>query len=159
MSDPSPRPTCRPQDLTLYHYGELEEPERLQLERHLQECGDCRRQLEELRSTLALLPQAAPEPAAAEVRAFNQRLLEKLEPRRTRRLSPVWGWSFATAAAALLLVTLGPLRPTSHQPPAGVALHGAGGAGQVPDAELLLNLDLLENLDMLQQLEGAGIQG
>ena len=159
MSHPQDKAVCRPENLTLYHYGELEEPVRRQLEEHLENCDACRRELASLDATLDRLPNLISEPSPDQVRTFNRRLLEKTEPRRTRRLNPAWGWSFAVAAAVLLLLIIGPLQFGPHPPPAEVAVHGGGQVQAMPDADLLLNMDLLQNLDLLQQLDGTGMQG
>jgi anti-sigma factor RsiW len=158
MTQPSTSPRCSLENLTLFHYGELEEAERLRVENHLQQCVACRRELEQLRSTLAKLPPEEREFSAEELRAFHQRLNRRLGSRQRLPLRPAVGWSLAAATAVLLLVTL-----HAPSPPSGPAPPGATQVGDVtrrlPDPELLLNMELLEKLDMLQELEGPGVSG
>jgi anti-sigma factor RsiW len=159
MSKPNPPPCCRPEQLTLFHYGDLDAADRLRVETHLQDCAACRRELAQLRATLAALPKSAAEFSPQEIRAFNARVGLSLQPRRPFYRRPALGWSLAAATAMLLVVSLhGPLRSPSR-PPSGVVLHVGGPAQRLPDTELLLNMDLLENLDLLQQLDGTGIEG
>lgn len=158
MNKPSVPPCPPPEDLTLFHYGELDAAERLRVENHLQQCGACRRELEQLRSTLARLPQEERNFSATELRAFGQRLDQRLRSRQRHPLRPAVGWSLAAATAVLLLVTLHSPSPTTQPAPPGAAQVG-GVAQRLPDPDLLLNMELLEKLDMLQELEGSGVSG
>jgi len=107
-------------DLALYALGSLEGSERAELEKHLEACASCRRELEQLRGDLGLvaLTTAGPKPPAR----ARQRLMEAIakEPRapRTapapagRRFSwwEVLGWA---AAAALMMFSIGLVRQNS----------------------------------------------
>ncbi len=97
-------------DLALYALGGLQGDERTALERHLEGCASCRRELEQLRGDMALLAlsTAGPKPP----QRARQRLLDavKHEPReRTVPVRPPW-WApvpwFAAAALALAALLL-----------------------------------------------------
>lgn len=78
-------------------YGELDPAEQESLERHLGDCADCARRLEELSSSRQLLREACPQvPATPSVVV--------LQPRRLAR--PVWSFA-AGAACAMLLFAVG----------------------------------------------------
>jgi anti-sigma-K factor RskA len=106
------------EDLALYALGSLGD-ERAALEKHLEECAACRRELEQLRGDLSLLAltTAGPKPP---VRA-RQRLMSAIarEPRltvaaqapsRARSWRGALGWA---AAAAMVLLCWGLLRQNS----------------------------------------------
>lgn len=98
-------------DLALYALGALEGEERGVLERHLDECPACRREVELLRGDTALLAlsTSGPKPPAR----ARRRLLEAAarEPRTTAKVQshrPWWlpvSW-LAVAALALIVVVL-----------------------------------------------------
>ena len=97
------------EDLALYALGCLEGDERTSLEKHLEECASCRRELEQLRGDAALLALSAsgPRPPAR----AQARLMDAIarEPRgrgsASRSLGArwwaVWGWA---AALAMIVV-------------------------------------------------------
>ena len=96
-------------DLALYALGSLEGGEKSSLEKHLQECAACRRELEELRGSAALLALSAsgPRPPARS----KSRLMDAVarEPRAQASASrPRWwgalGWAAATAMLVLAMV-------------------------------------------------------
>jgi len=98
-------------DLSLYALGALEGEQRLAVETHLQQCLDCRQELERLRGDLALLALSVsgPKPPSRS----RQRLVTAIakEPRRVqgrslRRKSWWSGLEWATAAAAVVIVLL-----------------------------------------------------
>src|SRR6202451_4373023 len=102
------------EDLALYALNTLEGEERVNLEKHLATCGDCRLELEQLRGDGALLALSTLGPKAP-ARA-RQRLLDAVakEPRelvkaadtRTRRSWwGVLGWA-ATAAVIVFAASL-----------------------------------------------------
>jgi len=159
MSKPTEHIDCRPEELTLFHYDELDAEGRRRLEAHLQDCAACRKELTQLRATLEILPKESPQVPPEQIRAFNERLGRRLRPKRSRPLRPALGWSLAAATAVLLLVTVRSPGPGPRQPAPDAARHAAVTAEQMPDAELLLNMELLEHLDMLQELEAAGVNG
>jgi len=97
-------------DLSLYALGALEGEERLLIERHLEDCSACRRELERLRGDAALLAVSAtgPKPPARS----RQRLMAAIakEPRyvppaRARKRGFSWG-ALAWMAAAVIIVGL-----------------------------------------------------
>lgn len=108
------------EDLALYALGSFEGTERHALEKHLQGCASCRRELELLRGDLGLLALTAAGPRPP-VRA-RQRLMAAIasEPRlrvaapaSDRRQRSWWtalGWA---SAVALVLVSIGLLRQNS----------------------------------------------
>lgn len=113
------------EDLALYALGSLEGAERHALEKHLQGCSPCRRELELLRGDLSLLTltAAGPKPPAR----ARQRLMAAIadEPRlpataptSARRQRSWWtaiGWPALrwASAVALVLVGIGLLRQNS----------------------------------------------
>jgi len=94
-------------DLSLYALGALAGEERLAIERHLEECSACHRELEKLQGDLALLALSAsgPNPPARS----RERLMAAIakEPRRSEvrpQKRTVWWNAFEWAAAAGLVV-------------------------------------------------------
>jgi anti-sigma-K factor RskA len=69
------------EDLALYALGGLEGEERVALEKHLESCAGCRRELEQLRGDMALMALSAAGPTPP--RRARQRLIEAVarEPR------------------------------------------------------------------------------
>jgi len=96
------------EDLALYALDVLQGEERVALEKHLEGCAGCGRELERLRGDMALMALSTAGPAPP--RRARQRLLEALarEPRRAP-VRRVW-WTIvpwvAAAALALGLVTV-----------------------------------------------------
>jgi len=97
-------------DLALHALGVLEGEERVALEKHLESCAGCRRELEQLRGDMALMALSTGGPTPP--RRARQRLLEAIarEPRRTTVPSRS-GWRVlvpwvAAAALAVGLVVL-----------------------------------------------------
>lgn len=96
------------EDLSLYALGALQGDERTALERHLQECAGCRRELERLRGDMALLAlsTAGPKPPAR----ARQRLVQAVaqEPRQARvaRQRPWWALVPAFVAAAMAAIAV-----------------------------------------------------
>lgn len=103
--------TVHPQfeeDLALYALGDLQGENRIALEKHLEDCASCRRELEQLRGDMALLalsaPVSSPSPRARE-RLMNAISREPhragiSKPRNWRGLIPY----FAAAVLALVAV-------------------------------------------------------
>lgn len=103
-------------DILLYALGELEGGQRVALEKHLESCVDCRRELEQLRGDMALLAfsTTGSEPPARS----RQRLMAAIaqEPRRAQLLpqpqpkpAPWWRpfeWALAAAAAIAIVFLL-----------------------------------------------------
>ncbi|MHC4663856.1 MAG: zf-HC2 domain-containing protein [Planctomycetota bacterium] len=86
-------------DLLPLYYGELSDERRLEVENHLEECADCREELEKMKTALGIirkLPrEKAPEDAGREV-------LETINKDRPGKIS--WLWALATAAGILIVV-------------------------------------------------------
>jgi anti-sigma-K factor RskA len=95
-------------DLALLALGTLQGDERVALEKHLEDCSSCRRELERLRGDMALLALSASGPAAPQ--RSRERLLKAIakEPRaqktEPRRASPLWTFLPWLATAAVLLI-------------------------------------------------------
>ena len=106
-------------DLALHALGSLTGDERIALEKHLEGCASCRRELESLRGDLSLLSltTAGPKPPAR----ARQRLISAIsaEPRLPKPVtSPArsrswWGLLGWAAAAAMALLCVGLLRQNS----------------------------------------------
>jgi len=90
------------EDLTLYVLGTLDGPERGELERHLEGCAACIREMEQLQGEFGLVGLAAIEPAPP--RRTRARLLKAIakEPRDDAASHPArpWWWTVAPLAAA-----------------------------------------------------------
>jgi anti-sigma-K factor RskA len=99
-------------DLALYALGALAGEERLGVEKHLQECSACRRELEQLRGDAALLALSASGPRPPT--RSRERLMAAIakEPRRAPQIRPrergrSWGvLAWMAAAAAILIAAL-----------------------------------------------------
>jgi len=100
------------EELALYALGTLEGDERVELEKHLKDCAECRHELEQLRGDAALLALSASGPALpqrARGRLMNALTREpriSLEQPSMRRFS--W-WSqmgWVTAAAAVVIAAI-----------------------------------------------------
>ena len=98
-------------DLALLALGALPADQRVTLEKHLEDCSSCRRELERLRGDMALLALSASGPAPP--RRSRERLLKAIaqEPRAQKAPAPArrslsLGWTFLPwlAAAAFLLL-------------------------------------------------------
>jgi anti-sigma-K factor RskA len=93
-------------DLALLALGALQGDERVALEKHLEECPSCRRELERLRGDMALLALSAAGPAPPQ--RSRERLLKAIakEPRAPKSAPSRASWNFLPwlVAAALLLV-------------------------------------------------------
>jgi anti-sigma-K factor RskA len=95
------------EDLALHALGVLEGDERVALEKHLEGCASCRRELEQLRGDMALmaLSTAGPTPP----RRARQRLLEAVarEPRRVTTSAAHRDWRMLVPWAAAAALALG----------------------------------------------------
>jgi anti-sigma-K factor RskA len=95
------------EDLSLYALGALQGEERASLEKHLEDCAACRRELEQLRGDMALMALSASGPTPP--RRARQRLLDEVarEP-RLRKVPSRRAWIpvpwFAAAVLALVAV-------------------------------------------------------
>lgn len=93
-------------DLALLALGSLEGDERVALEKHLEECFGCRRELERLRGDLALLALSSSGPAAP--KRSRERLLKAIakEPRAQKTPAGRRSRSFMPWLAALAMLLL-----------------------------------------------------
>jgi len=96
------------EDLVLYALRELSSEQASEMQRHLDDCPECRRELEAINSDMALL--ALSTVASAAPQRARQRLLNaiKAEPRRARTfvMRRPW-WTFVPSFAAVLLAAFG----------------------------------------------------
>jgi anti-sigma-K factor RskA len=95
------------EDLALHALGVLEGNERVALEKHLEGCAACRRELEQLRGDMALMALSTSGPTPP--RRARQRLLEAVarEPRPKRARERFWRWPVnVPMVAAILLIAL-----------------------------------------------------
>ncbi|MFN2367232.1 MAG: anti-sigma factor [Desulfurivibrionaceae bacterium] len=156
MNKPFEQQRCRPENLPLFFYGELEATEHLRMERHLEGCAVCRKELAHLERILEILPKKELQVSPRELAAFNERVNRRIRPRSNRIFRPVMGWSLAAAAtAALLLISILPPTPEQNQSYPAMPLQMVSEFSRQPETEMLLNLELLENLDLLQELEAT----
>jgi anti-sigma factor RsiW len=104
-------------ELALYAGGELSGAEAIAVERHVAECAECRRNLEEIRRAGTWLKSVAVQPGAGEVNALRERVYAG-----QRRRVPLW----APAVAAVICVVFGVLlfRPgrVPSEPAVAIAL-------------------------------------
>jgi len=95
-------------DLVLYALRELPEQQALEVRRHLDDCPECRRELGDLNSDMALLALSSVGPTPPQ--RSRERLLKaiKSEPRRSKAvvMRRPW-WSFVPSFAAVLLAIFG----------------------------------------------------
>jgi len=95
------------EDLALYALGALQGEERVALEKHLEGCAGCRRELEQLRGDMALMALSTAGPVPP--RRARQRLIEAVarEPRRAAvGAKPSWWTIVPWVAAGALAVGL-----------------------------------------------------
>lgn len=148
--------SCRPEQLLLYHYDELDAAGRLQLEEHLRACAICRQELQNLQMDLQALPTIKLELSPAEVHRFSGRVMARVRQRR-RFVSPALGWSMA--GVVTLLIALNLQQPMFLKQQSFPAPRSPGMSSELevlPDLNLLQDLELLENLELVQQLAGKG---
>ena len=119
--------------------------------RHLEACGDCRAEVEELReSLLGLASVGVPEPSPLYWEAFRRQVGGRLESEaRPNRWSSWWLPGLAVAAAAIVAVFL--LRP-----PVGSLPSPSGSVALLPAWTPLPDAERDEGLPVLQGLAVAG---
>jgi anti-sigma-K factor RskA len=95
-------------DLPLYALGALQGEEKLALERHLEECSACRRELESLRGDMALLAlsTAGPKPPARARKRLMDAVAREPHKASDRKPQPWWLPLPWLAAASLALVVV-----------------------------------------------------
>ena len=92
-------------ELALHYYGDADDP--AAVERHLAECGDCRREMAQLRAALGMVTLPVPErPERYEADVWHNLRAHLPEPARRSRWSLVTPrrWAAAGALAALVVV-------------------------------------------------------
>jgi anti-sigma-K factor RskA len=129
-----------------YLLGELTIEEQRELERHLEGCSECRRELDRARQTHDLLRQLAANEPPPELK---DRMLAQVMHENPTRFGSVWFW--VSAAAALLVVAVlgvGVLRTITDDSSTGVPLSAtalapeAGGEVQVEEVGENLRVEL-----------------
>jgi len=96
------------EDLALHALGTLQGDERLALDKHLQECQGCRRELELLRGDMALMALATggPKPPARSRQRLVDAIAAEPRPVRVPRSRPWWALVPSFAALALGVVAV-----------------------------------------------------
>jgi hypothetical protein len=128
-------------DLVLHHYGE---GDARPIEAHLAECEACRHELEAVRRTLALVPDAAVPERGAD---YGARVWERIQPRLAPRGARPWRALLVPvglAASLLMAFLLG--RQTAPPRPADKA------AASPPVRERILLVALGEHLERSQMV-------
>jgi len=148
--------SCRPDQLLLFHYGELDSADRLWIEQHLQQCAACRAELAELQLFLNRLPEVGSELGPAEVRRFGSRVMAQLPSNRRHFSRPALGWSLAGAALLLITLNLPGQFPSEVPQPPKRSVKMSAEQKLLPDPDMLQNLDLLDNFDLVQKLDRLG---
>jgi anti-sigma-K factor RskA len=92
-------------DLALYALGALGGADRAALDKHLESCADCRRELDQLRGDMALMAMSVAGPKPPQ--RSKQRLMSAIGKEPRRREQPQrrawWGWiPWVIAAAAMV---------------------------------------------------------
>jgi anti-sigma factor RsiW len=88
--------------LSAYLDGEVAPDERLRLEEHLRECGECGGRLEQLAAVDAAARELQVEPPAGYLDSFSGRVRQRIEA--SRRPLRVPGWAIALAAGLVIAV-------------------------------------------------------
>jgi anti-sigma factor RsiW len=108
--------SCSPYDLKDYFLGELSEAERQQVQRHAQECGACREELDRLRLTQAALRALPEEEPPRRIAFVSDKVFEPGWWQRFWQSGSRLGFA---SAAMLSIAILGHalLRPPAVAPP------------------------------------------
>lgn len=103
-------------DLALYALGALSGEEKISLEKHLEDCASCRRELEQLRGDAALLAlsTAGPRPPARAKSRFMDALAREPHTQPARSRLNWWGIVGWVAAAVMLVFAIGVSRHNRH---------------------------------------------
>ena len=155
----------REEDLVLFHYSDLQEPERIDLKDHLGGCAGCTAYLKEL-SELLPLTVKVDQPPEAFWRDYNRELRRKIDAVREKkswrqhfavlfqpRLLPAFG--VLAVLALVLTLTLGRGIWQSHD----AARDDEALMEVLPVAENLeffKTMDVLDNLDVLESMGNQG---
>lgn len=145
-------------DLVPYLRGELPPAERERVERHLEECPDCRQDTDLLRELLERVARSIGQPPAVNWTRYRAELRQKLDARRTRR---AWWWRpvpmalSASLASVLLLVAVWTGYHTTGREPLTLEEASLGSElGLLQEYHVVEHLDLLEDLDVIRNLDG-----
>jgi predicted anti-sigma-YlaC factor YlaD len=140
-------------DLLLHHYGELGKDRSGDLEEHLPACSDCRRSLDRIARTLAVLTPARLDIPDIEINRFARRVTAQIERRRYGRMG-IWGGALAATAAVVLTFGILPreLPDRTRQEPVQLTAE----ISILEHLEFLQDMDLLEDLDLLLELGPHG---
>lgn len=153
------------QELVLYYYGELPEPDRAKLDAHIETCRACALYLKQLENLLPLT-RKADEPPQAFWDAYSRELQHKIAGVKEKKswwrslaalFQPWTVPALATAAVAIVAVTLtlgkGLWRSQNTQPDQEALME------ILPIAENLEFFKTMEVLDALDVLEEMGSSG
>jgi anti-sigma factor RsiW len=148
-------------DLVPYLRGELPPAERERVERHLEECPDCRQDTELLRDLLEQVARSIGRPPDVNWARYRAELREKLEARRARR---AWWWRpvpmalSASVAGVLLLVAVWTgYQMTGGEPFTPEEASLGSELGLLQEYQVVDQLDLLEDLDVIRNLDGLAV--
>lgn len=155
------------EELSAYLSGELDFPERIGVEEHLSECGDCRRELNRLRNLNEVLSGTKTlDPSSA----FLAGILKRLDQPQVIIFSRRKIVSVAAIAAAITFVVISFSHQNEVHPPPGIVhtiIRPQSSALLRPttpppvtqlseqDVELIADLDLLESMDVIQNYDSV----
>src|SRR5258708_30383205 len=115
--------SCSPFDLRDYFFGELPEEDRRQVDLHTRSCAACRDELNQLRSTQAVLLSVPDEEIPQRIGFVSDRVYEPSAGRRWWRV--FWGSGprlvFASAAMLSLAILATPTQRAPPPPPPAAA--------------------------------------
>ena len=154
------------EDLVLYYYGESSAEDGYRVERHLSECLDCRRFVDDLRG---LLPQMAKMQELPQTfwDSYYRETVAKLNQRAERNdwwrnlLAPMKTWLVpAFGTAAVVVLALGLLFGRGSSP-----LFIDGSSADLPEEiiadanqlEFFNSLDMLESLGQIEEQDGGRV--
>jgi hypothetical protein len=125
---------------------------------HLRGCEACSKELESLRSTMALLDEwTAPEPSPYFDAKLRARLKAEPEPARGWRqwMAPLTGWkpAMAVALAAVMVVGISIYKQTPNVEPAQTAVVAQPGTAVSDLQKLEKNQELYASFDLLDDDE------
>ena len=144
-------------------YGEIEQKDRIALERHLKGCEGCRRERDRLARLLERIKETMPSPEFSGALSREMtgsivgRLKEKQEKSWRQKLRWTGEYRFipALAAACLVVFVLGWLgiktlnQSSTYRP---MVTEGSENQLGVQDMEVIQNLEFLEDMDILNKL-------